>query len=1745
MKMLLIPVYLYLGLFTVLQGFQLEVAYPNLSFVRPLDLQHPPDNSDRIFVVTQEGIIYVFPNDPDVAQASVFLDIRNTVDDSGNEMGLLGLAFHPKYSENGYFFVDYTAGNPRRTVIARYSVNPQNPDSADPTSELVILEINQPYTNHNGGQIQFGPEEGEQNENYLYIAMGDGGSAGDPQENGQNLETLLATLLRIDVDNPDNGQNYGIPADNPFVENVHGYREEIYAWGLRNPWRFSFDPVTDWLWVADVGQYEWEEIDIVESGLNYGWNTMEGAHCYDPPVDCDQTGLEFPIWEYSQGAGDCSITGGFVYRGSRIPALYGRYIYGDYCTGRIWALQYFEDNIPPSNELLLDTPHHISSFGLDENDELYICSFDGNIYRFNYPPTAEDDSILTPMNTSVLIDVLANDSDYENDLFTISAVSNPENGTAVIQDDNIFYTPNDGFSGMDAFLYTVTDEPGGESQAQVEVYVEEEPQPTLFFTPNYFNIFLDPDQTNTSIFSIYNFGDAGSVLSYDLSLTSFQNPGGGPDGGGYFWTDSELEPSISYEWIDITGIGTQITFPNNDQAGDSISIGFDFPFYGETYLDCIINPNGWLGFGSDNTEWDNVELPSPSAPSPAIFGFWDDLNPVNDNCNEYCSGDVYYHSDSTRIVVWYNQVAHWWEGNENSRYDFQIVLYPSGDIQFNYAEISGTHSATIGIQSANGETGLQVAFTNNDYAHDGHSVRISTGPDWISISPTEGESEQGSGSQSIEVSVSSAGLENGDYYAAILILSNGGSGVLPVFLDVPLPSISITSPGPGESFDPGYREVSFELFNFEPGEGILSDGHIELYINGSFTANYYSSDTITVANLIEGTNEIKLRLVDRNGGEIPPDIFDEVDFIINPEEILFHVESVSPQSQLITAPVDSDITIDFDNAVDPSTVNSSTIRVFGQWTGIMPGLFMLEDGNQRVRFMPANEFSAGEHITITISKYVLSIDGDPLVHGYAWQYWTASGPGSLDLIEIDKFSTRLPFEGWIQTYGSYSGDLNGDGFHDYTVPNERGNDVRVWLNDGEGNYDHNDFSVYDVPNGSYPSTNHGADFNNDGLLDFVVGNTHSNTICVFIGDGLGALAPSVCYEADQSVRGMSVMDLDADGDSDIITTNRDGNNITILPNLGGGIFTTRIPIEVGGGKENSAACGDANEDGIMDLFVGTYESNEILLLLGDGNGGLIPTSSVELQGSAWMIVTGDVNGDGHVDVVSANSYTDNAAVIFGDGQGNLSLPTLYPVVGFPLDINLGDIDGDGDLDLVTSSLGVAHERDDDRALLFASFNTVDEDTGAWTIYENDGNGNFGNPRILYSVDAASCATLHDRDRDGDLDLTGIDESDDYIYVFDNIGPDNQAIYIDHMESWNLVGLPLEVLISNYQQVFPDAMDGTLYSFSENGTYEIETDLIAGNGYWLRFPSAGSNPVIGLPMNEVIIPLTTGWNLLAGISISIPIENIGDPGGLVVPGTMYGFNGNYIEAEIIEPGYGYWLRSYGDGEITISDTLPAGKLRNTPMLENPNTIIISNRTLYFGEKIPGEEKLSYSLPPKPPGGIDVRFTGDWKVCDDNCIIEITGAEDDLSVEFTIRPGELWELTNGETDKKYPLNGTGHISYLEVGESFTLKKTKTSLVPDTYALHQNYPNPFNPITTLRYDLPEQSQVTLTVFDLMGREISQPVRTIQNAGFKSVHWNGRDKSGKQVSAGIYLYRIQARQTDGGPAGDFVQTKKMIFLK
>ncbi len=343
-------------------------AFPDLSFQRPVDFQSASDGSGRVFVVEQGGMIKVFDNDETSASATTFLDISNSINTNANEQGLLGLAFHPNYESNGYFYVNYTPSE-TLSVTSRFQVSGSNADEADPDSELVILEIPQPFTNHNGGQLAFGPG------GYLFIASGDGGSGGDPDNNAQMRSNLLGTILRIDVDQTANGLNYAIPADNPFVGETN-VREEIYAYGLRNPWRMSFDTQTGDLWSADVGQDEREEINIIQSGGNYGWKLFEGTFCFSG--GCDDTGLIPPIFEYEHNGNDKSVTGGHVYRGSAIPSLEGKYIYADFIDGRIWAIDLDGSN----NELLVESGLNIASFGVDAEQELYICAFDGTIYTF-------------------------------------------------------------------------------------------------------------------------------------------------------------------------------------------------------------------------------------------------------------------------------------------------------------------------------------------------------------------------------------------------------------------------------------------------------------------------------------------------------------------------------------------------------------------------------------------------------------------------------------------------------------------------------------------------------------------------------------------------------------------------------------------------------------------------------------------------------------------------------------------------------------------------------------------------------------------------------------------------------------------------------------------------------------------------------------------------------------------------------------------------------------------------------------------------------------------------------------------------------------------------------------------------------------------------------------------------------------------------------------------------------------------
>ena len=336
---------------------------------RPLYLTHAFD--ERLFVVEQDGTIQIVENGRVLGQP--FLDIRDRVGARGNEQGLLSVAFHPDYQNNGRFFVNYTntGGN---TIIAQYQPEAGNPNQADAAGEVVLLTVEQPFGNHNGGLLKFGPD------GYLYVGLGDGGSAGDPENNGQNPATLLGTILRLDVANGGEG-GYTSPPDNPFVSDSEDGRDEVWAYGLRNPWRFSFDRLTGDLYIADVGQTTWEEVNFQpagSSGQNYGWNVMEGNHCYSTE-SCETDGLVLPIFEYDHSQG-CSITGGYVYRGRRFPTLNGNYFVGDFCSGIIWSLFRQADGTWLANEV-----NHsdllLTSFGEDVAGELYVVDRNGGIFQ--------------------------------------------------------------------------------------------------------------------------------------------------------------------------------------------------------------------------------------------------------------------------------------------------------------------------------------------------------------------------------------------------------------------------------------------------------------------------------------------------------------------------------------------------------------------------------------------------------------------------------------------------------------------------------------------------------------------------------------------------------------------------------------------------------------------------------------------------------------------------------------------------------------------------------------------------------------------------------------------------------------------------------------------------------------------------------------------------------------------------------------------------------------------------------------------------------------------------------------------------------------------------------------------------------------------------------------------------------------------------------------------------------------------
>ena len=464
------------------------------------------------------------------------------------------------------------------------------------------------------------------------------------------------------------------------------------------------------------------------------------------------------------------------------------------------------------------------------------------------------------------------------------------------------------------------------------------------------------------------------------------------------------------------------------------------------------------------------------------------------------------------------------------------------------------------------------------------------------------------------------------------------------------------------------------------------------------------------------------------------------------------VTEVAPALNAISVDPMSPILITLSDPVDRDSFDPEAFSVFARWSGVAAGEVTLEKGGSRIRFVPEKEFQAGEWVTASLRKGVRTKKGSVMERAYIWDFWIRSGPGSLEMADLGERTLLEEGEKHVQPYGAYAGDFNGDGYSDLAIPNEVSADVRIMINDGKGNYE--EFAVLDIPSGNWPSPNEGADFNGDGFIDFAVGNIGNDLVTVFMGDGEGGFKLGANYQAGRAVRGVCILDLNGDGWADMATTNQgDGEDrstrgsVSILLNDGAGRFADITTIPSPGRGEKTCATGDANGDGLPDLLAGAFNSDEVLLFLGDGKGGLTFTTRTPAGGNPWMIASGDMNGDGHLDVVSANREGSNLAVLLGDGAGNFGEPATFPVGKGPMAVDLGDLDGDGDLDPVSSEY----------------------EGNRFTVYENAGGGVLVNPRVLAASSAGSCAVIHDRDRDGDLDITGVDEVDDKIFLFENPG----------------------------------------------------------------------------------------------------------------------------------------------------------------------------------------------------------------------------------------------------------------------------------------------------------------------------------------------------------------------------------------
>ncbi|MBT8483979.1 MAG: VCBS repeat-containing protein [Phycisphaerae bacterium] len=458
------------------------------------------------------------------------------------------------------------------------------------------------------------------------------------------------------------------------------------------------------------------------------------------------------------------------------------------------------------------------------------------------------------------------------------------------------------------------------------------------------------------------------------------------------------------------------------------------------------------------------------------------------------------------------------------------------------------------------------------------------------------------------------------------------------------------------------------------------------------------------------------------------------------------VTGTSPAARGLTASVATPISVTFDRAVTPASIDATRFHAMGRWSGPVTGAITVSGDGRTVTLTPDASFSAGEMIWVILAGTITATDGGTLDGGYAFQFWTASATASMDFEEIQRLTTRTTPGESSRAYGGIGTDLNGDGYLDITIVNEDTADLRVFMNraDGSGLFD--PFIEPTFPVGDRASPSEPADFNLDGHADICVANIDDDTVSILLGNGDGTFAPQQKVAVGVAPRGIAVLDVDADGDVDIVNTNATSGNLSLLLNDGTGVFGAPTFFDGGGNGEWALASADMNEDGRLDLVVGARFSQEVNVLAGDAAGGFSLVSERGGVGSIWMLNCGDLDGDGHDDVATANSSSNSGSILLGDGAGGLAPPITQSTDFFPLATDVGDLDGDGDLDWVTSSF-----------------------SGDWWIFRNDGTGVFEFDQEVLAPSAASCALPADVDNDGDLDLVLIDEIADVLIVMENVG----------------------------------------------------------------------------------------------------------------------------------------------------------------------------------------------------------------------------------------------------------------------------------------------------------------------------------------------------------------------------------------